>query len=101
MPYRSEEVRAEHERDEEMEMLRGENDSLREQIANAEVERLMEQDLLAIQKIDPNVKSLDELGDMFSHLIATGEVSGVEAYYAVKTHNTENAVQKRRSESGT
>jgi hypothetical protein len=49
-----------------------------------EVSRAMERDLDEIRKIDPAVKSLDDLGPTFFELIGTGRVSGTEAYYAVK-----------------
>ena len=78
------EVRAERESQEELESLREENEALTERIANVEVEQMMANDLRAIQAIDPEVKSLDQLGDMFFQLIASGQVDGVGAYYAVK-----------------
>lgn len=79
-----EDVKAEREKQAELESLREENEALREQITTREVEQMMAKDLREIQAIDPSVKSLTELGEMFFDLISTGQVSGVDAYYAVK-----------------
>lgn len=49
----------------------------------AEAQRRMEQDLKTIQKIDPNVKSLDELGDEYFKLIRSG-ISGETAFNAIR-----------------
>jgi hypothetical protein len=46
-----------------------------------EIDRRMRDGLREIQEIDPNIKSLDELGDSFIHMIAAG-LSNKEAYYA-------------------
>lgn len=48
-----------------------------------EIERLMTDDLKRIQKLDPTVKSLDELGEDYFNLIQAG-VSGEVAFEAVK-----------------
>lgn len=50
---------------------------------NKEIERLMEDDLKKIQKLDPSVKSLDELGEDYFNLIQAG-VDGEVAFEAVK-----------------
>lgn len=78
-----EEYRAEYERDLEYETLRNENASLQEQLLNAQVDQLMREGLREVQSIDPNVKSLDELGDSFANFIKAG-LSTKEAFYATK-----------------
>lgn len=79
-----EQVRAEIEAENERARLEQENEELRSDLASREAERLMAEDLKEIQAIDPNVKSLDDLGSDFFDLISTGQVTGVQAYYAVK-----------------
>lgn len=49
----------------------------------AEVQRRMDRDLRTIQKIDPTVKSLEELGEDFLGLIRNG-ISGEVAFNAVR-----------------
>ena len=58
-------------------------EELNEKLEMIEVERQMENDLREIQKIDPSVKSLDELGDVYIDLIQAG-ASAISAYYATK-----------------
>lgn len=77
------EYRQEWEHEQEYESLKEENQSLRDQLLHANVERLMQEGLKDIQAIDPNVKSLDELGDSFPKFIAAG-LSSTEAYWASK-----------------
>ena len=57
--------------------------SLEDELLNAQVDRLMQEGLREVQAIDPNVKSLDALGESFARLIANG-VPTKEAYYASK-----------------
>ena len=75
--------RAEWEHNQEFLRLQSENEALQDQLLNAEVDRLMREGLRDIQEIDPNVKSLDELGDAFGNFIRAG-LSSKEAYYATK-----------------
>ena len=49
----------------------------------SEVKRRMEADLKAIQRLDPKVKSLDDLGGEYLSLIRSG-ISGETAYHAIK-----------------
>jgi hypothetical protein len=79
-----EEVAARHADQKELAVLRGAVEKLSSEKVSLEVNRAMEKDLAEIRKIDPSVKSLDELGKTFFDLIGTGKVSGIEAYYAVK-----------------
>lgn len=74
-------VRAEYERLQEAESLRSENEELQEQLMNIQIERRMADDLRTIQKIDPTVNSLDDLGDSFLNYISAG-LDVTDAYYA-------------------
>ena len=75
--------RADFERDREYEALKARNADLEGQLLSAQVDRLMREGLREVQAIDPNVKSLDELGKPFTNMIAAG-LSTKEAYYAAK-----------------
>lgn len=88
-----EEVQAEFEAKREADRLKEENEALQEQLTNYEVEQAMAEDLRAIQEIDPSVKALTDLPDMFFDLIGTGSVSGVEAYWAVKAKEKHSAAE--------
>ncbi len=79
-----EEYREEYERLAEFEKMQAENEDLKEQLLNAQAERMMRDDLAVIQEIDPNVKSLDEVGDAFIRMRLDGGLSVKEAYYACK-----------------
>ena len=68
----------------ELETLKSEKERLEEELENVEIERRMAEDLEAIKKIDPSVKSLLDLDPSFFQMIATGYVSAEEAYYACK-----------------
>lgn len=78
-----EDYRQDYERDREYEDLKLRNQELEEQLLDAEVDRLMREGLREVQAIDPNVKSLDDLGDTFTNLIANG-IPTKQAYYAAK-----------------
>lgn len=75
------EVRAEFERNQETENLRTENESLQEQLMNIQIEQRMADDLRTIQKIDPTIKSLSDLGDSYLNFISAG-LDATDAYYA-------------------
>lgn len=62
---------------------------LRADLQKERAERAMEKDLAEIQKIDPNVKSLDDLGETYANYIKAG-LSGVEAYAAIKAQENLN-----------
>lgn len=62
---------------------------LREDLQRERAERAMEKDLAEIQRIDPNVKSLDELGETYANYIRAG-LSGVDAYAAIKAKENLN-----------
>lgn len=78
-----EEYRQEWEHNREFEELKQQKERLEEQLLNAEVERLMREGLREVREIDPNVKSLDELGEPFANFIRAG-LPTKEAYYATK-----------------
>ena len=75
------EYRQEWERQQDYERALRENEELRDQMLEMEIEKRMRDGLREIQEIDPNVKSLDELGESFVHMIAAG-LTNKEAYYA-------------------
>ena len=78
-----EEIRAELESRNEFERLSAENELLRQQNENYQASRMAEEDLREIQSIDPDVKSLDDLGPNFYKYIERG-LRGKEAYAAYK-----------------
>ena len=75
--------REEWEHNQEYARLQSENEELQNRLFDAEVDRLMREGLREIQEIDPNVKSLDELGQQFGNFIRAG-LTSKEAYYATK-----------------
>lgn len=79
-----EEYRQEWEHNQEFENLQAENDDLKEQLLNAQVEKMMRDDLAEIRQIDDTVQSLDELGDAFLNMRLHGGLSAKEAFYACK-----------------
>jgi hypothetical protein len=78
-----EDYRQEFELSRDFEDLKARNAELEEQLLDAQVERLMRDGLREVQAIDPNVKSLDDLGESFGRLIANG-VPTKEAFYAAR-----------------
>lgn len=78
-----EDYRQEFELSRDFESLKARNAELEEQLLDAQVERLMRDGLREVQAIDPNVKSLDDLGESFARLIASG-VPTKEAFYATR-----------------
>ena len=77
------EYREEFEQSREFERLQEENKTLQDRLLDAEVDRLMREGLREVQSIDPNVKSLEELGGSFADFIRAG-LPTKEAYYATK-----------------
>ena len=75
------EYRQEWEKQQDYERALEENEKLRDQMLEMEIDKRMRDALRTIQQIDPNVKSLDELGESFIHMIAAG-LTDKEAYYA-------------------
>ena len=85
------EYRIEWEKQQDYERAILENETLKNQMLELEVDRRMESALRTIQEIDPSVKSLDELGDSFVNMIAAG-LSDKEAYYATLAMNSKEKV---------
>lgn len=85
------EYRKEWEKQQDYERAILENETLKEQMLELEVDRRMESALRTIQEIDPSVKSLDELGESFVNMIAAG-LSDKEAYYATLAMNSKEKV---------
>lgn len=56
-----------------------------------EIERIMDDDLKQIQKVDPTVKSISELGDRFFNLIKTG-VNALDAFNAIRATDSATKV---------
>ena len=75
------EYRVEWEKQQDYERAIQENETLRNQMLEMEIDRRMDEALRTIREIDPSVKSLDELGESFVKMIAAG-LSDKEAYYA-------------------
>lgn len=75
------EYRQEWEKQQDYERALRENEELRDQMLEMEIEKRMRDGLREVQEIDPNIKSLDELGESFIHMIAAG-LTNKEAYYA-------------------
>lgn len=57
--------------------------ALQERIDEVEAEKAMAQDLAILQKIDPTIKSLEDLGDDFVAYITAG-LTAEQAYYAIE-----------------
>ena len=77
------EAEAEEERQAEQDRLTDENERLNQELMDIRITQEMEKDLQAIQKLDPSVKSLDELPDDFFTFKSAG-LSGEDAYLAMK-----------------
>ena len=77
-----EEVRREREATEAQERARQEAEAARHEANSIRREAIFTRDLLEIQKLNPNVRSLQELGDTFFRLRAAG-VSNLEAFELV------------------
>lgn len=83
--------RARFEAERDKEQLAIEKEALEEQLNQIKVERLMEQGLSEIKRIDPSVKELAELGTDFPTYIAAG-LTSEQAYYAVKAKEAKTKI---------
>lgn len=81
------EVRAAMEEAEEQAQRELENAQLKKQIESLQADMYAKEDLTEIQKIDPTVASLEDLGDDFPSYISAG-LSPQQAYWAVKAQET-------------
>ena len=64
-------------------------EQLQERVTSIEAEKLMQEDLEKIRKVDPSIKSLDDLGDGFVQYMTAG-LDPVKAYWAVKAEERAN-----------
>ena len=85
------EYRVEWERNQENERLASENEELRQQLLNAEVERRMDEAMRELKDIDPNIESFDDLGDTFVQLVSAG-LSTKAAYYGALAERQGEAI---------
>lgn len=67
----------------ESEQMESEHKALKEEVERLRLEKAMEADLLEVQKADPSVKNLADLGDAYFQCISAG-MSATEAYHASK-----------------
>ncbi len=85
------EERARYEAEQAQLTMSEENKRLQEENLALKVEQMMAKGLSEIQQIDPNVKSLEELGESFANYIRAG-LSSVDAYYAVKAREAKEKI---------
>ena len=62
---------------------------LEEQVDSIEAERLMQADLERIRKVDPSLKSLEDLGEGYIEYVSAG-LDPVKAYWAIKAEERAN-----------
>lgn len=65
---------------------------LEEQVASIETDRLMQADLARLRKIDPSLKSLEDLGDAYVDYVAAG-LDPERAYWAIKAEEQANQAE--------
>lgn len=76
-------VKADYDRDRELEELREQVRIAEEERQNLEIDQLIAQGLRDVQEIDPTIKSLEELGETFANFIGAG-LTAKQAYYATQ-----------------
>lgn len=76
-------LKSEIEAERELEKTKEENEKLLQELENIRVKNQMERDLADIQKIDPKIKTLQDLGEDFLQFKWAG-MTGIDAYFAVK-----------------
>ena len=79
-----EEVQAELAAQAELESLRAENERMRREQITSQAQLQMSEDLQALQRLDSNIKSIDELGQTFLDLRLKGGLSVEDAYFALQ-----------------
>ena len=85
------EYREDYEKAQKYESLENENKSLKDQLLNEQVKAFMREGLSKVQAIDPEVKSLDDLGESFATFIGAG-LSVEDAYFATKASELHNKI---------
>lgn len=86
------EIRDEIEAENEWNRLTKENQELNDKLMDIETRDQMDRDLRTIQQIDPEVKSLDDLGKDFLDYISSG-LDAKQAYYALKAKDAVEATK--------
>lgn len=71
-----------HETDKELKRLQDEIDRRDEELVDIQLQQLAMQDLAEVQKIDPNIKDLDDLGEEF-FLLRSLDIAPKRAYYMI------------------
>ena len=79
-----EEVNADIEAERERAELRHDNEMLRDQLAEVRADKLMAEDLAEIQKFDPSVKSLADLGESWEAYRLGAGLTAQQAYFAAQ-----------------
>lgn len=64
-------------------------EQLQEKVTSIEADRLMQADLEKIRKVDPSLKSLEDLGDAYAEYVSAG-LDPVKAYWAIKAEESAN-----------
>jgi len=88
-----EEVNADIEAEREKAELRQENQSLHEQLAEVRADKLMAEDLAEIQKFDPTVKTLADLGESWEAYRLNAGLTARQAYFAAKAEKEETQIK--------
>lgn len=73
-----------HETDKELKRLQDEIDRRDEELVDIQIQQLAMQDLAEVQKIDPNIKDLDDLGEEFFRLRSL-DIPPKRAYYMIQS----------------
>jgi hypothetical protein len=66
-------------------------EQLQDRVTSIEAEKLMQEDLEKIRKVDPSLKSLEDLGEGYIEYISAG-LDPVKAYWAIKAEERANEV---------
>lgn len=96
---RTEDLETEHEN----EMLRAELEKLRARNSEIEMQELINSDLAEVQKINPEIKSIDELGETFAKMVNVIDEDGnriltpQQAYYAAMASDGRDAELKPKA----
>lgn len=88
-----EEINAEIEAERERAELQHDNELLRGQLADVQAEKLMAEDLAEIQKFDPEVKSLADLGDSWEAYRLGAGLTAQQAYFAAKAEKESTQIK--------